>query len=417
MQHTTASQRNVSESQHSAERAEGAPSGEGAASGAEAVSITCLVPFSGPREWTPLTCGLDSLDVGIAVEWGPYWTLLVDQLDELKERAAGTKGIPVADNRCLVLPSGKPPSYRWHLQYPDYHLFVGRSATPQRQTPNVYVSINSKALWHLSPAGAVALVTYDIEQLGGRVLRVKPSRCDLSADFALPSGLTLPFLLEHRVPRQVKHDHHMIGETLETFYHGAKGSPIQLRIYDKGLEIAHGGTKWWFYELWGVRTDATVWRVEFQLRRQYLKESGVNSMEDLQARVGGMWKYLTTDWCSLRLNDDANVTRRTVHPWWNAVQAVAERLGPVIDISREFSGQLADSTWYVSHCAGCLAGFAARERLPTFKKAAEALLIRMEEYFRQHDFAEQYAVKSIQLGYPASAGDEGTEPQEKEIAA
>lgn len=400
-----------------AERAAGPRESGWPASGAEALSITCLAPFSKPQEWTPLTCGLDSLDVGISVEWGPWWPDVVRQLDTLKEQAAGTKGILTADGRCLVLPSGKPPTYRWHLQYPDFHLFVGRSQLPQRQTPNVLAKISSKMLWHSSPLGAVAQITSELEQLGGRVRAVKPSRCDLCADLVIPGGFTLDFLLSHRVPKQVKHRHHMSGEALETFYHGAHTSPIQLRIYDKRLEIAKGKTKWWFYKIWGVDIETPVWRMEFQLRREILKQSGVNTMDDLQARAGGLWKYLTTEWCSFRLPDDANTSRRTVHPWWKAVQAQADRFGPAFDIQRERSSQLADSAWYVSHCSGCLVGFAARERLPTFSEASAALHVRMEEYFRQHDFAAQYATKSVQLGYPASAGDQVSDPQEQDFAA
>ena len=197
---------------------------------------------------------------------------------------------------------------------PGYHLYIGRSALPQRQTPNVYASCNSQSLWSLSPTDAVALITHEIADLGGRVVGVKPSRCDMTADFEIPGGLSLDFLLSHRVPHQVKHDHHMSGDALETFYHGAKSSPIQLRIYDKALEVARGGTKWWFYKLWGVSLDAAVWRVEFQLRRPILKQFGIHSLDDLSSRAGSLWRYLTAEWCSLRLPDDSNVTRRTVHP-------------------------------------------------------------------------------------------------------
>ncbi len=383
---------------------EGGPASAGGPSPAaeEALSVTRLAPFTNQVDWKPLACGVDSLDVGLEVAWDETWPQRSKWLDDAKERAAGSPGIPSPCGRFLILPSGKPPNYRWHLQWPDFHLFIGRSQSPRSNTPNVYASINSQALWMSSAAAAVPAVVQEIIRLGGSLHRVKLSRCDLSADFLIPGEVPLQLLLDCRVPRQVKHSHNMTGDNLETFYQGAKNSPIQLRIYDKALEIAHGGTKYWFYDIWKVAPGADVWRVEFQLRRQYLKQSGVNTVPDLMARAGGMWQYLTKDWFSLRLNDDSNTSRRTIHPGWVSVQACADKFGPELAVVRDRSQQLASAEWYVNHCAGCLVGFGARQRLADFESAAAALVAKMRGRFTVDDYRQQYTVKSIQLGHSAS---------------
>lgn len=368
--------------------------------GSRALSVTRHAPFTSPVEWRVLACGIDSLDLGLQVRWGKLWEEFSARLDEGKNLAAGTEGLPSWDGRFLVLPSGKPPNYRWHLQFPSFHLYIGRSAEPHEKTPNVYVSINSKTLWQSSAEAAVALVLREIESFGGEVVQVKPSRCDLAADFLIPDGLSLEFLLALRVPPQLEHSHIMVGDQLQTFYHGAKSSPIQLRIYDKALEVRKGGTKLWFLDVWKLTECEHVWRVEFQLRRPCLKSFRIHTVSDLMRDVGGLWEYLTELWFSLRLPDDTNTTRRTVHPLWRTVQECASRFGVPRPLHRETSETPASIDWYVAHMSGCLAGFAARLRLDNFALAAKEIVREMQVYWARRNFSRQYTIKSIQLGFP-----------------
>jgi len=228
-------------------------------------SVTRHAHFTSPENWSSLACGIDTVDVGLEVVWGAGWLKLSAELDQLKQQAAGTEGILAPDRRYLILPGGRQPSYRWHLQWPEFHLFVAKGAEPHNQSPNLLASVNSETLWRHGLSAAVQLVVDEVIKLGGHVRNIKPSRCDLSADFLIPDGLTLDFLLELRTPSQTKHSHNMSGENLETFYQGGKKSPIQLRIYNKSLEIAAGGTKYWFYDIWKILPGAAVcaWNSRF----------------------------------------------------------------------------------------------------------------------------------------------------------
>ncbi len=52
------------------------------------------------------------------------------------------------------------------------------------------------------------------------------------------------------------------------------GGVIAARLYDKTRELAHSG-KGWATELWrpaGWEPGQEVWRLEFELKRDYLKE-------------------------------------------------------------------------------------------------------------------------------------------------
>lgn len=371
--------------------------GDPAASAGEAVSTTCLAHFTPPHKWQFLACGVDSLDFSLGIQWGDDWEATTATLAQLKESAAGTHGVLSPDSTHIIRPSGKPPSYAWHLEWPEFHLYLGKSPTPQGKNPNGLVAFNSKGLWSQGVRGVVSRLVEELDKLGGTVLGLKPSRVDLAADFLIPEGLTLAALLTMRVPSHLQHSHFERGDHLETFYQGSKKSPIQLRLYNKGEEVLQGGTKLWFLDVWNLKSASNVWRVEFQLRRQVLRQFKVETLEDLERKLGGLWTYLT-EWFSLRERDDSNTTRRTLHPWWKDVAACADRFGPALTLQREFLGEPADSAWYVSHCAGCLASFAACEGLDEFDDAATLLFARIANYWKPREFESAVAIKSIRLG-------------------
>src|SRR4051794_30611703 len=79
-----------------------------------AKSVTRQVQISGPSEWKHLVCGVDSLDVGLYVEWDAYWQPILKSLDAGKAAAVGTKGVRWGRSvikHVLIYPSGKPPMY------------------------------------------------------------------------------------------------------------------------------------------------------------------------------------------------------------------------------------------------------------------------------------------------------------------
>jgi hypothetical protein len=82
---------------------------------------------SGPPEWRYLSSGIDTLDLGLYVEWGERWPVVSRLLASGKKRAEGTKGVLWSDGTsepCLILAGGKPPMYRYHLQLTHAHVFV-----------------------------------------------------------------------------------------------------------------------------------------------------------------------------------------------------------------------------------------------------------------------------------------------------
>ena len=229
-----------------------------------------VTPHAGFTEARFLSCGIDTLDLSGYVDWGDGWLPLKRKLDNGKCVAEhADKPVVLQDSSCgpcLVLPRGKPPMFRYHLQTLLHHVFIGIGGDAEPgKTPNVYVSILSRRLWGRGVSNSVGLVKGLIESdLGGRVRALVVSRADLCADFLVPGGLSLDMLRTFGVPEDIQTCDIMQGATLETYYIGSPKASIRARVYDKSKEVLEHH-KEWFEDIWKAPLQ-DVFRVEFQFR-------------------------------------------------------------------------------------------------------------------------------------------------------
>ena len=345
-----------------------------------------------------LLSGVDSLDVGLYVEFGEQWSRVVLELGKMKRKASRDGGQVSPDGRCQVLASGKP-NYPFHMQFADFHLYLSRSRGPVGDTPNVFVSLNSKLLWERGPRAAIDHVNSQLAELAGGVVKEERiNRCDLCVDTFVPGGLTDDFLRSHTVCRSESSKIHLEKNGLETFYQGEPGLEINLRIYDKSVEIEKHG-KQWFIALWQITENVDVWRCEFQLRRTAMKSFGINSLNDLYEKQGRVWRYLTQKWFSLRLHDNENATRRTTLPIWQLIQDCAERFGVVGEgIKRVGSVPSIDTSFLVNRVRSAVVGFAARTGIDDEAEAWRQLGIKIAEEAKEAHFKQEVQRKRIELG-------------------
>jgi hypothetical protein len=369
-----------------------------------ALSVTRHAQISRVDLISVLTCGTDTLDIGFYVDWGLGWEERRQIFDERKSKAQGTEGnlIEVSGVRPhIFLPGGKAPNYRYHIKFAEYHCFIAISKVAAK-SPNVYVSFTSVALhWELSEHELVDFVRLDVESLGGRVFAHKISRCDLYADFKIPGGLNLEFLRSHKVGRADKTSQFMDGEKLETFYVGSKGSPIQLRIYDKGKEIKKKGTEERWLLIWFIEDSEDVWRIEAQIRRPTLKQFHINTIDDFIKQKADLWKYVTADWFSLRCPDDDNSSRRTIHEFWQKVQSCIEWFGTEEGSQRRYEKKKATfMKWHLTRIVNLCISCAAILRDYDPKSSLQKIYSRTLTMLSNGEFPERVRKKSIELGIP-----------------
>ncbi|MEI6610462.1 MAG: plasmid replication initiation factor [Deltaproteobacteria bacterium] len=375
-----------------------------------ALSVTRHVSDPQVEEFQFLLSGIDSLDLGLYVIWGSDWKRRLQSLDKKKQQARKQGGLLMdlpSGRKCIFRPNGKGENYRFHLQFEAYNLFIGIAARPG-SSPNVYLSIDAKTLWLNGIETALSWITEDLKTIGGGSIQfVQVSRLDLCSDFLVPGGLSYEFLLSHKVTRNDKNQLILDNIDVGTYYVGDKKAPIQLRMYNKGVEVQQkGGVKLWFLELWQRESTEDIWRTEFQLRRTALKDFGINSLDDLKEKQAGVWHYLTSKWFSLRLPDNEKAERRTIHPFWCAVQECFQQNAPSSEVKRVFkSGVAVSPEWHLSHIDGCLSSFAAHLGITNRDDALHELQSRLTRRNNAADFKTACIKKAIQRGTLSKGGE------------
>lgn len=268
-----------------------------------------------PDEVRPelLLRGLDSLYMSFYLDTANSY-LDWDQLSYLRERAqmerrGGIIDATVGSETFAVMPYGKKP-YRYILINKAFEVRLA-----EHNQPNCHVRFSSEALWREGPENLLIRLRAWFASLAMLERRSEGvSRADWAFDFHLPE---IDFTEDHFVSRAKKDAKHRENRLVQTFRFGL--ADIVIRIYDKCAEIEQQSGKTWFHQLWG-RSDA-VWRVEFQVRGERLKEGGIKSFDDLRAFEGDLLRELATKHTTLRRpNGDSNRSRWPRHPLWNSVQ-------------------------------------------------------------------------------------------------
>ncbi|GAB4128852.1 MAG: hypothetical protein Fur0040_11770 [Sideroxydans sp.] len=141
-----------------------------------------------------------------------------------------------------------------------------------------------------------------------------------------------------------------------------QGGDLSSRLYEKTVEIVHKSRKEFFFELWqpqGWQAGDKVWRQEFQLRREVLKQLGIHTVADLLRLQGELWRYLTEDWLRLAIPNpnDATRTRWATHPVWQAIAQVPPTGQP--RLTRFRPQRLPRDEWMLVNGLGGLTSFMA----------------------------------------------------------
>lgn len=275
---------------------------------------------------TLLASGIDTLYISINVEWKNKD--LFEFLSGRKKLAQETRQevnatLTPDDNEnkwhCFVLPNGTK-GYEWILKGNEFTMKVGNWEKPKNM-PSIQAEIRSETLWHLGPKQAVGRIIGLLNELGAKIISTKPSRIDLCTDFIFPEELWLMELIRYRVTRSRYAAPHLFNEKLTGISIG-KGK-ISARLYDKPLEIKQQSKKTWMYDIWKIDAppdNKKIIRVEFQLRREIIKEVGIDDISDLFPHIDNLWAYCTQKWLKFRSNPGKHHTQRKTFQWWQKLQ-------------------------------------------------------------------------------------------------
>jgi hypothetical protein len=270
--------------------------------------------------------GIDSLNIAVDVEW--LSKDFFDYLAKMKTFAIENgcdETVIMSDDKgsyehLISIKQHGTTGYEWLLIGKEFTLKIGNWMTPMGR-PSVMVEIRSELLWRMGPENALNHVLIMIEDQKSLVKAVKTSRVDLCADILLPDSIWNDGLKNYMVKRAGYIGPHYFNEKLTGLTIG-RGF-VTARLYDKPLEIMQKSNKRWMFDVWGteaVPEGMNIIRVEFQLRREALKELSMNTDKDLFGNLDKLWAYCTEDWLKFQDNPGKHHTQRKTLDWWKIVQ-------------------------------------------------------------------------------------------------
>lgn len=220
------------------------------------------------------------------------------------------KAMRLGSEEFLLMPNGTKSGYPFLIENDCFSIQFG-----EFNKPNFFVTYRSFALWQfgamalhrrfLDWAASVGYATFQPELL---------SRVDFTFDYRVDE---IDFDEDSFVTAFSKDNQHRKNRKVQTFRFGE--GELVLRIYNKVAEIQEKSAKTWFYDLWGC--DQNVWRIEWQVRKDWLRTFGIRTYADLAERQGDLLRKLVTDHTALCIKtDDSNRSRWPVHPRWHDLQ-------------------------------------------------------------------------------------------------
>jgi hypothetical protein len=290
-----------------------------------------------------LSSGVDSLVIGFLISKyrdDEAFVKLKEAKDKAGEKQFGGRGAKVTwFGRDFVVSARGRKGYEWVLRNADVEVWIARKAHHGTVYPEVYVTFRAEYLWREGHVGAVSefeawLATWAV------IKADKVSRCDLCIDVQMDlPEIDLTTEVTTRARNKVDY-----FEPCEGYVRGRRrtgytigSGALRGRIYDKSLEVTTSG-KEWFRDIWsanGWDAESMVTRVEFQARRDFLKEMLVDSFLSLCERLADMWRYYTRDWLRIRVKcGDSHRDRWPVAEWWQVVQGGSPVFGKAYGVTR-----------------------------------------------------------------------------------
>jgi hypothetical protein len=284
-------------------------------------------------DWFSFTADFDGYDAYV----NNRLALLFDMLDAKREL-----GDDVGDDErfvnlgmfhFVVMPNGSR-SYYYILHSDDLQIKLARHRSRLKTTYPVYVHFKSHFLWSslygLSDLkDKFALIIEWLEDLlGCTYIGSKINRVDLCYHTDdVPADFTADcFVGRHTVDRTYRTHRLLSGVEIGS----RKSQKLFLRAYNKYLEIRQS-KKHWFMDIWlnaGLNV-LKVWNIEFQIDREFFTGTSIDdrildTAEDVMDAIPSIWNYLTTEWVTYRVPDNARRTRWSLHPWWQSLKRFEE---------------------------------------------------------------------------------------------
>ena len=193
-----------------------------------------------------------------------------------------------------------------------------------KQLPMAYVKLSSRYLSSVTPQEAEEHLRGILNELGTLTDSAHVSRLDMFADFVSNENME-SWRRDAWVTRGRNIAAYAVAEQFTGWTVGL-GGIMACRLYNKLLEIVTSGRDD-LLPLWqagGWKQGESIWRVEFQFRREVLGQHNLVDLNSVMANLNGLWSYATTEWLRLTIPnpDDQTRSRWPIHPLWGHLSSI-----------------------------------------------------------------------------------------------
>ena len=254
---------------------------------------------------------------------------------------------------------------------------------PGKKLPMAYVKVSAEYLAHKGPEAVGQELQELLPEFGDLTGSNMVSRIDLAADF------TSPVVMDswHRsawVTRATE-IHSYAKDQAFTGWTIGMGGIIGCRLYDKVQEIVHSG-KAWAMNQWipmGWQPGQAVWRLEFEFKRDFLKDRQLSSLGSVLANLNGLWSYATTEWLRLTVPNGADATRSRwpTHDLWVALASVDWESAHLVLLDKCSNARNPTELRLITMVLGSLTSFMAMHSIDDGNEGIDALLRKLYEHY------------------------------------
>jgi len=285
---------------------------------------------------TIISTGIDTLEVGYWINQYYLQPEVFKHLDYIittpdSDPTIEIKGQSFIAKKC-------PRHWKYTIHNDDIMLSFNPIINTEKNFQQIHVIFRSKFLWREQWFVAWSKVDNWLNTWANTVEH-KVSRADLCVDTTLPLPTLSPQMKEIVTRSLIKRNYSQLsyqpfnsysyGQDFTGFVFGK--SPLMNRTYDKlkEIEISH---KEWFKSLWyenGWNDPQPATRVEFQLRRDFLRETSplrTDTIFNLAQNTPQIWHYLTEKWLTIRQPNPYNPQRSRwkLSPFWEEISQPKE---------------------------------------------------------------------------------------------
>ena len=285
--------------------------------------------------------GVDTIaDLKVHGEWdSETWKALRNKLSEVKQRAYEIdEWVPIelgglmCEMRPTQAKSGKgmkATKYHWVLKVTNGLTVKIRDQEGfKKRTANIMVDFGSLGLMQAGPEFLWDWFKAWIGSIGFTITANHVARLDMCVDMTDVTMLQIgAHVTERRIAcKPAKRGGHWNREIPETITWGRPGSPLHLRIYDKLAELEakddNAKLATLIEERWGGDLPDNAIRVEYEMHRDFFRESDIDSIEDFFEKQATLAAYLTHAWFRMLVAPVKNRHYKDVDtsPEWKKIQ-------------------------------------------------------------------------------------------------